>query len=294
MPIHQWMTPANILDEFSFFLGTEKGLSKNTVYNYRLDIQNYSDFITRRKITLERATPGDIEKFLFTAMQSGLSARTIRRKIAAIKGFYLFLHRNGMISKNTAIHLQGPKLSQKIPVCMSPGDIEALFDSTQTKIKDNFSELLILETLYSTGVRVSELLGIRKEDISLDEKTIKVKGKGRKERYVYFGNRLKSLLKQRLTLPMRSSYIFQNKRGRPLSRTTVWKIVKKNTQFLSPKNISPHTFRHSFATHLLNNGTNLRMVQEMLGHENISTTQIYTHLENKRLLEFHQKYHPRS
>lgn len=295
------------VEQYIHFLELEKNLAVNSVDSYKRDIEKYCNYLEFKHISqLSGAKESTISEFITHLKRSGLAAKSIARSISAIKGLYKFIHSEQLISHNPTEAIVTPRLGFQIPDVLSVIDIEKILNAPKLHgpqknniwIRDN----AILETLYATGIRVSELVGIRLNDIDKEEQLIRVMGKGSKERLIPIGiPALKSIeeykIKTRSNILKKkkaNSFLFLNQRGSSLSRMSVWNIV----QFYSAKagiskQIHPHTFRHSFATHLLEGGADLRAVQEMLGHSDINTTQIYTHIDREHLIAEHQKYHPR-
>jgi integrase/recombinase XerD len=294
--------------DYLHFLELEKNASHNTIASYRLDLNRYVDFLQTRKVCQwDDVTENDTSQFLGSLHEQGLSPRSVSRTCSAIKGFHKFLVGDGVVSTDPAASIQTPRLPRTLPGVLHQDEIEAILnqpaptptDKRQLWVRDK----AILETLYATGIRVSELISLRLNQIFPAEEFIRVFGKGSKERIVPIGRSalhwLDRYLKETRPLLQRRELsqdsLFLNSRGAPMTRMAIWNIVQSNAQKAGiRKEVHPHTFRHSFATHLLEGGADLRAVQEMLGHSDISTTQIYTHVDREYLKEVHRTFHPRS
>jgi integrase/recombinase XerD len=295
------------LREYLHYLQLEKNAARNTIASYRLDLTKYLDFLSRRKIADVRAvTPEHTSTFLSGLRKAGLSARTQSRTLSAVKGFHKFLVGDGITHANPAENLERPKLPQMLPDVLSQTEIDKILGQPKASHDDErhlwLRDRSILETLYATGMRVSELVGLKRRDVLLGEGLVRVFGKGARERLVPIGGsalrwmeRYQRECRPRLQRREKSGdALYLNARGVLLTRMSVWKIVQKYVGRSGvTKDVHPHTFRHSFATHLLEGGADLRAVQEMLGHSDISTTQIYTHIDREYLKEVHRTFHPR-
>ncbi len=282
---------------FSNYLYVKKSLSKNTIDAYTSDIKKLADFAGEK--FPYHLSPDDIVMFLIENKKSGLKPTSISRYMVSIKIFYKYLVTNNKIDTNPAENLDPPKLWRNLPEFLNLNEIEKMLSVKGTKINDARNNAII-EILYSCGLRVSELINLKIRDIDFNEKTLKCSGKGNKERYVPIGklalNSVKNYLKKRSRKnPIENnSFLFLNPSGKKLSRIAVWYVIKSiSCKAGIGKNAHPHTFRHSFATHLLEHGADLRVVQEMLGHSDITTTQIYTHIDRNRLKTIHKQFHPR-
>ena len=298
-------------EDYLHFLALEKNASRNTIASYRLDVGRYLRFLGEKGVT----SPADITEaqaaeFLASLRAAGLSPRSITRCISSLNGFHKFLVGEGVTQANPIEGIDVPKLARSLPGVLSTAEVEAIlnqFDGEIERAAERKKRLLlrdraILEVLYATGMRVSELIILKQRDLLESEETVRVFGKGSKERLVPIG---KSALRWiaryrdgcRRELEKKGETqdaLFLNARGRPMTRMAIWKIVQAYTRKAGiGKEVHPHTFRHSFATHLLEGGADLRAVQEMLGHSDISTTQIYTHIDREYLKEVHRTFHPR-
>ncbi|HHV80323.1 TPA: site-specific tyrosine recombinase XerD [bacterium] len=283
------------IDKFLSFLFYERGYSRNTLSSYRIDLMELSEFLLEKDASLLTASKEFISEFINDLSERGFSNNTIIRKLASIRTFYKYLLNEGIINEDLVSFLDTPKKEKKIPRVLFEEQIKTLLEQPLLQEERYARERSILELLYSCGLRVSEIVGLTLNDINLDEGFVRVKGKGGKERIVPLGSKAISAIREYLNQrrEIREKKLFLNNRKKGLSRQSVWLIVK---QFASNVglDISPHTLRHSFATHLLDNGADLRVVQELLGHSSISTTQIYTHVSTKRLKEEFEMAHPRA
>ena len=297
------MTIDTALDLFLNYLVVERGLSRNTLDAYGRDLTRYADFIIRSKIDGPTAVgSSDILRFLTGLKQAGLSARSRARALVALRMFHKFLHAENIVDANPADRIEAPKSLKKLPDTLSPQEVEKLLDSPQGEENLDYRDRAMFEILYATGLRVSELISIKLSDLQLDVGYLVAFGKRSKQRIVPIGEEAVSALSAYLKLSRPflekdtgAPEVFLNRSGRGLTRQGFWKIIKRRAQQTGiSKNITPHTLRHSFATHLLDNGADLRSVQMMLGHADISTTQIYTHVTRERLKKIHNLHHPRS
>jgi len=291
-----------LLNSFLDYLSVERGLAKNTISSYRKDLLYYLDFLKSCKVNnLNNTTKDHIMNFMIRQKGRGLSVNSIARSIAAIRMFYRFLQQEGIISSDPTALLDSPRLWKKIPEALTLNEVEALLSAPNLKERQGIRDRAILEVMYATGMRVSEVAGLKIDNINRDIGFVRCTGKGNKERIIPLGkkaiaslNRYLEQLRPQLLKGRESNYVFLNRFGHAISRQSLWKIIKKYAQIARIKKpIKPHIIRHSFATHLLERGADLRSVQEMLGHSNISTTQIYTHINRDRLKSIHKKFHPR-
>ncbi len=291
-----------LLDRYINTLIVEKGLSVNTVESYSRDLIRYHDFIIKsQEKKLAECSRVDLALFLEAEKNNGLSSRSTARMLSSIKGFYRFLVAEGFLNKSPLHDFLVPKQERKLPSVLSAQEVEALINAPDTDSVFGIRDRAFFEVLYATGLRVSELISLSINSINLDAGYVIVIGKGSKERLVPLGEdallwirKYLSDSRPKLLLNNRCSFFFLNRAGEKLSRQGFWKVIKKYCLAAGiSKNISPHTLRHSFATHLLEGGADLRSVQIMLGHSDISTTQIYTHVSRERLKQIHEKYHPR-
>lgn len=291
-----------LIDTFLDYLSVERGLSANTIVSYRRDLNFYIDFLEAKKIdTLSETTKNDVVDFMSSQRGKGISGNSVSRRLTAIKVFYRFLSREKMFKTDPADQIESPKLWKKIPETLSVKEVEVLLNQPDTCSRRGIRDKAILETLYATGMRVSEAVNLKTDNVNLDVGFARCIGKGNKERIIPLGGKaIESINKYLLSARQvflgkrQSEFLFLSRLGRKISRQSFWKIIRKYAKDANIKTaIKPHILRHSFATHLLEGGADLRSVQEMLGHSNISTTQIYTHINKDRLKAIHKKFHPR-
>ncbi|MBN2427054.1 MAG: site-specific tyrosine recombinase XerD [Deltaproteobacteria bacterium] len=290
------------LDLFLNYLTVERGLSRNTLEAYGRDLGGYLDFLENQGgASLQEVTPVRILYFLSYLQGRGLSPRSRARALVALRMFHKFLLAEGICTENPAARIEAPQTVQVLPDVLTPSEVDRLLGVVCPDSPLNLRDRAMLELLYATGLRVSELIALRFKDLQLDVGYLVAFGKRNKQRVVPIGESAREALKQyldegRCLLCKNEStdFIFLNQSGKSLTRQGFWKIIKRRaSQAGITKNIMPHTLRHSFATHLLDNGADLRSVQTMLGHADISTVQIYTHVTRERLKQIHKEYHPR-
>jgi integrase/recombinase XerD len=293
---------SNYIKGFEQYLRLEKSLSDNTIDAYVSDVYKLQQFINDTK-NPDEISGEDIKCFLAFLNELGLTGTSQSRIISGLKQFYTYLTMENLLKEDPMMIVDMPKTKRKLPVVLSYNEIESLFNQIDRSLPEGERNLAMLETLYSCGLRVSELTGLKISDIYSRDEIIKVKGKGNKERFVPIDpltlEHLKIYMNNiRVHLPVKKEaedILFLNRRGAKLSRVMVFLIIKDLAKKAGiKKTISPHTFRHSFATHLVENGADLRAVQQMLGHESITTTEIYTHLDRTFLRDTILKYHPMS
>jgi integrase/recombinase XerD len=283
-------------------LEVERRVATNTLDAYRRDLARLSAFAVKRAIAVDRLSRADLEQLVRDTVAGGLSPTSIARLVAAVRGFFRFLRVTGRVSENPADDLQAPRTFASLPHFLSLGDVDALIAAPDVATPRGLRDRALIETLYATGLRVSELVGLRLTDVRLGEGYVQCLGKGRKERIVPLGaeaadwvQRYESGARPVLMRGRTSPFLFVNARGGGrLSRLGVWKLLKaygRQAGVRGPHR--PHVLRHSFATHLLERGADLRAIQTMLGHADVSTTQIYTHVLEARLREVYDRFHPR-
>lgn len=281
----------------------EKGLSQNTLESYGADLRDYQMFLKDHSYeTLIDVTPSTIVGYLMFLRRKGRSTATVARRLASIKSFYRFLLKEGYIDKDPCENLSSPSLERRLPKVLTLAEIERLLDQPDLSTPIGLRDRAILEVLYATGLRVSELTNLDLGDVDLREGFVRCIGKGSKERVVPLGEiaitATKSYIENgrpTLIFDPKELSLFVNQNGGRMTRQSIWKLVKKYSEGARiPKEVTPHTIRHSFATHLLEHGANIRAVQEMLGHADISTTQIYTHVTKDRLKDVYARSHPRA
>ncbi len=292
-------------EDFLHYLVVERGLAQNTIESYNRDLTSYIKFLQKNlQITdINKVTRADIMKFLSFLKNSGKSSRTIARHIASIRSFHHFLIRDRITDHDPTELIETPQTEMKLPKVLSTGEVETLLNAPDLSTVLGIRDKAMLELMYATGMRVSELIRLNLNDIHLQLGFVRCFGKGNKERIIPVGkhatealeNYLMKARPQLLKQRKNTEALFLNHHGKRLSRQGFWKIVKQLAQKAGiHKELTPHTLRHSFATHLLENGADLRSVQEMLGHADISTTQIYTHVTKTRLKDVYKRFHPRA
>ncbi len=293
----------DFLKEYLALLRIEKNLSENSIESYKNDLTKLFTFLEVNDISdLNEVTYFIIAQFFDKQREVGITSSSVGRYSSSIKGFFLFLSEHNYIQHNPTVNLSSTKLSRNLPTVLSFEEVEKILEQPKTSNNLGLRDKAILELLYSSGLRVSELLNLTIGDLFLEDEVIRVLGKGSKQRIVPIGSSAINWLTKYLTTVrpllqkrMKSeNVIFLNSRGSKLSRMAIWKIVRKYCDAAEiEKDVHPHTFRHSFATHLLEGGADLRAVQEMLGHSDISTTQIYTHIDREFIKQIHKDFHPR-
>jgi integrase/recombinase XerD len=291
------------LQMFIHYLTVEKGLSKNTLVSYKRDLLPFLKFLENSEIKVLRdVNRQHIMTYLLGLKEEGKATSTISRCMASIRAFFQYLLRDSKIQSDPTVHLETPRVERRLPKVLSISEVDLLLQAPQVSTAFGQRDSAMLELLYATGIRVSEMVSLNLDDVHLQMGFIKCMGKGSKERIIPLGGVAIKAVEQYLQFgrgPLskkkRTTALFLNHHGNAISRQGFWKIIKKYTKEAGiQKEITPHTLRHSFATHLLENGADLRSVQEMLGHADISTTQIYTHVTKTRLRDVYAKSHPRA
>lgn len=294
------LTSVRLIDEYLRYLRVERGLSSNTLSAYRRDLAHLAEFARnseREILTLERANLVDL---IAQLRNSGSNDATIARFISSVKGLYKYLLAEGLTRRDPTIFLEGRKAWQALPRFLTPREIASLLAQPDTKADEGLRDRALLELMYATGMRVSELTSLKPSDVEWEAGVVNCFGKGSKQRRVPIGRDALEFLKRYLPSRARllgdksSSFLFVDRRTPRLTRQHVWKLIKSYGEKAGIDYITPHMLRHSFATALLENGADLRSVQLMLGHSNITTTQVYTHVTSRRLVESYKKFHPRS
>ncbi|MDD5218345.1 MAG: site-specific tyrosine recombinase XerD [Candidatus Omnitrophica bacterium] len=289
-----------LLREFFNYLSVEKGLSANTLDAYQLDLVRYHKFLEGLGVRDWKDVRREhITKFLLAEKKRGLEVSSIARCLVTLKVFHRFLLQERYLTEDVTSVLESPKLWKRLPQFLTSQEVGSILKAPFGHKPQGIRDRALLECLYATGVRVSEVAGLKLNDVDLDNSFVKCRGKGDKERIVPIGRFAveacrQYLQKVRAKQHVQTEHLFLNRSGRGLSRQYIWQMIKKYARWAGiTKTITPHTFRHSFATHLLEHGADLRVVQELLGHSDISTTQIYTHVSRDRLKGIHAKFHPR-
>lgn len=291
------------IKNFISYLKIEKGLAENSILAYQNDVVKLSEFaLSIKKLPIE-ISYNDLKQFIAELFDLGLSARSQARIISGIKQFYGYLLLENLISDDPSELLEQPKIGRKLPEILTIEEIDALIQAVDLSKKEGHRNRAIIETLYSCGLRVSELINLRFSDLFFEEGFVRVIGKGNKERLVPVSQQVQKeidlynnhIRKHQEITKGHENIVFLNRRGSQLTRVMIFTIIKELAKTIGlKKTISPHTFRHSFATHLIEGGANLRAIQDMLGHESITTTEIYTHLDQRFLREAILNYHPRN
>ena len=292
------------IQDFQHYLRIERGLAEHSISNYSQDVKKLSLFLEEKQVHGSPAGVGKemMEQFIYE-MAKKLNPRSQARLISGLKSFFEYLVFEGYRKENPMVLIESPKLGRKLPDTLSVEEIDQLISAIDLSKPEGERNRAILETLYGCGLRVSELTGLKLSDLYFDEQFIKVTGKGNKQRFVPIAKHTKKYIELYLNEVRRhmsaqrgqEDFLFLNRRGRQLSRAMIFTIVKRLSEKIGlQKKISPHTFRHSFATHLLKNGADIRAIQQMLGHESITTTEIYMHVERSHLQGVLEKFHPRN
>ncbi len=292
----------SLVDRFLEHLVIERGLAQNSLEAYRRDLARYARHLKgrRKRVTLLERT--EVPRYLLALREAGLSPRSVARHLSALRQFHRFLVREGYAAADPTSHMQSPRPWLRLPAVLSSDEVERLLAPRESTTPQAFRDRAMLEVMYASGLRVSELVGLRLADVNLVAGIVRVLGKGDKERLVPLGDVavevLRAYLAQgrpRLERDQASSHLFLGRHGRGLTRQMFWLLLKRSVRSAGiTKPVTPHTLRHSFATHLLERGADLRSVQLMLGHADIGTTQIYTHLSRAHLKAIYDRYHPRA
>ena len=290
------------LDAFIDTIWIEKGLSVNTLNSYKSDLEKYFQWLSINSLSFEEVSRSEILLYLSFLFKSKLGSKSVARKLSSLRSFYKFLVVKNILSNDPCEKVETPKAIKSIPKTLTEDEVERLLEAPDINSSLGMRDKTMIETLYSCGLRVSELIGLELIHVNLRQGVMKILGKGQKERLVPMSEKLINLMdsylvESRLILlnKKNSNYFFISTRGDKMTRQSFWHRIKfyANKANLSSKNISPHVLRHAFATHLLNNGADLRVVQLLLGHSDLNTTQIYTEVAKYRLKQLHNKHHPR-
>jgi integrase/recombinase XerD len=291
------------ISSFLTHVRVEKGLSSNTVSAYRRDLVKFAEFARKRKLSLEAVSRDDLVDFLATLYRQNLDSKSVARHLVTLRNFFRFAQVQEHIAEDPSINLESPKIRRSLPGYLRLEEVERLLSQPDVKTPLGLRDRAMLEVLYSTGLRVSELIGLRVTDLDTKVGCVRCIGKGDKERIVPVGKKALAIVERYLRdarpkllgKAPGSPALFVNRRGAPLSRVGVWKILSAYGRRAGMRvALTPHMLRHSFATHLLERGADLRSVQLMLGHADISTTQIYTHVVEERLKQIYKAHHPRA
>lgn len=291
-----------ILDAFIDNIWIEKGLSQNTLDSYRSDLEQFSSWLEKNNLSYIKTSKKEILSYLSFLFQKGLGSKTVARKLSSLKSFFRYLVFKSIIPNDPSSEVETPKLLKSIPKSISEKEVEALLAAPDEKTDIGLRDKTMIETLYSCGLRISELTNLELLNLNLRQGVIRVVGKGQKERLVPMGDQLIGLLelyisssRKNLLNKRHSDFLFLSTRGQRMTRQSFWHRIKHYclASGFEPDKISPHVLRHAFATHLLNNGADLRVVQLLLGHSDLNTTQIYTEVARQRLKRLHTEHHPR-
>ncbi len=292
----------DLIDRFADFLHLERGLSPNTVSAYRRDLAGFSEFLKKRKLSnIQQIKRTQVMDHLMQLKDQGLKATSVARKLAAIKMWFRFLVNERMIGEDPTSVLESPRTWKTLPDVLGLEEVTRLIGKPNFHRTQGIRDRAVLELLYATGMRVSEVAGLSLKDLHLDMGFVRCVGKGNKERIVPIGKQATQAIsmylkkaRPKLDKGKQPGALFLSRTGTRLSRQMIWNLIRQYAKAARiKKHITPHTLRHSFATHLLERGADLRVVQELLGHANIATTQIYTHVDQGRLKKIHQQFHPR-
>ena len=290
-----------IIDKFLDAIWMERGLSANTLGAYRADLLALKRWLATQDKSLIYATRADLLAFIAWRAKKGAKPRSTARQLSSFRRFYRFLLREGVIGDDPTLKIEMPKIGRSLPKSLSEGEVESLLNAPDVNDPLGHRDRTMLEVLYATGLRVSELINLRNSQINLNQGVLRIRGKGDRERLIPLGEESQKWLREFLAGPRveillerQTDYMFPTRRGDRMTRQAFWHIIKRYAKKaeISGK-LSPHTLRHAFATHLLNNGADLRVVQMLLGHSDLSTTQIYTHVARERMKELHATHHPR-
>ncbi|MGU9993598.1 site-specific tyrosine recombinase XerD [Ligilactobacillus salivarius] len=293
----------NILMDYLHYLKVERGLSKNTINSYGIDLKLFLEYLRENEIpSFKQVNKEVIVNYMQSEKNNNKANSSILRSVSSLRKFFQYLAQEKIIEKDPMLLIDTPKKKQHLPQVLTKEEVEKLLRSPNTGQVLGLRDRAMLELMYATGLRISEIINLKLEDLHLTMGTLQTLGKGHKERIVPVGdeaikwvNRYLEEARPKLLKQKRSNYLFLNFHGNNLTRQGVWKNLKAEVRKAGiQKNITPHTLRHSFATHILENGADLRIVQELLGHADISTTQIYTHLSNKQLADIYNRAHPRA
>ncbi|MBT4160260.1 MAG: site-specific tyrosine recombinase XerD [Gammaproteobacteria bacterium] len=291
-----------LIDKFLDSLWLEKGLSDNTLKSYRHDLQGFEKWVSEQKKQFTTITRIDLTSYLSYRMKCGLKGRSTARSLSCLRALYRYLLREKLISDDPTLRVENPKLGRPLPDTLTESDVEKLLAAPDIETPIGMRDRTMLEVLYACGLRVSELTNLKLSEINLRQGVIRIVGKGSKERLVpmgeeaitWLGRYLQETRNELLKKNLAQDIVFPSNRGVAMTRQTFWHRVRAMAKKAGiEKKLSPHTLRHAFATHLLNHGADLRVVQLLLGHADLSTTQIYTHIAKQRMKELHQMHHPR-
>jgi len=289
------------IDKFLDAIWMERGLSANTLGAYRADLVSLGRWLAERDKSLVYATRSDLLAFIAWRTEQGAKPRSTARQLSSFRRFYRFLLRESVIQEDPTIKIDMPRIGRSLPQSLTEGEVEALLAAPDVADPLGHRDRTMLEVLYATGLRVSELINLKQSEINLNQGVLRIVGKGDRERMIPLGDEAQNWIRDfiagprsEILLERQTDYLFPTRRGDRMTRQAFWHIIKRySKQAEISSKMSPHTLRHAFATHLLNNGADLRVVQMLLGHSDLSTTQIYTHVARARMKELHSQHHPR-
>jgi integrase/recombinase XerD len=290
-----------VIDRFLDAIWMERGLSANTLGAYRADLLALQRWLAQRDTSLMYASRADLLAFIANRAKEGAKPRSTARQLSSFRRFYRFLLRDGIIQDDPTVKIDMPKIGRSLPKSLTEAEVEALLNAPEISDPLGHRDRAMLEMLYATGLRVSELINLRQNQVNLNQGVLRVSGKGDRERLIPLGEEAQRWIRDfisgpriEILLERQSEYLFPTRRGDRMTRQAFWHIIKRYAKKADiVGKLSPHTLRHAFATHLLNNGADLRVVQMLLGHSDLSTTQIYTHVARERMKELHSQHHPR-
>ncbi|MFT4591364.1 MAG: integrase/recombinase XerD [Gammaproteobacteria bacterium] len=290
-----------IIDQFLDAIWMERGLSVNTLGAYRADLVSLRKWLAKRDTSLIYATRSDLLAFIAWRTEEGAKPRSTARQLSSFRRFYRYLLREAQIQQDPTAKIEMPRIGRSLPQSLTEAEVEALLNAPNVKSALGYRDRTMLEVLYATGLRVSELINLKQSEVNLNQGVARIVGKGGRERLIPLGEESQRWLRDfingarfEILLDRQTDYLFPTRRGDRMTRQAFWHIIKRYSKLAEIKSkMSPHTLRHAFATHLLNNGADLRVVQMLLGHSDLSTTQIYTHVARARMKELHGQHHPR-
>jgi len=289
------------VERFLDAIWMERGLSKNTLAAYRADLLSLSRWLKPQEVAVPKASRSDLLGFIAWRSESGARPRSTARQLSSFRRFFRYLVREGVIDEDPTAQIAMPKIGRTLPRSLSEEEVVDLLNAPDVSDPLGHRDRTMLEVLYATGLRVSELINLRQSQINLNQGVLRILGKGDRERLIPLGEESQQWIKEfmdgprmEILLERQTEYVFPTRRGDRMTRQAFWHIIKRYAKKASiEKELSPHTVRHAFATHLLNHGADLRVVQMLLGHSDLSTTQIYTHVARERMKELHSRHHPR-
>jgi len=293
--------PKALIDRFLDAIWMERGLSENTLGAYRADLLALNNRLVGKSVDLVNAAQADILEYIAWRVEGGAKPRSTARQLSSFRRFYRYLLREGLISEDPTANIAMPKVGRALPQSLTEAEVDSLLSAPNVMEPLGHRDRAMLEVLYATGVRVSELISLKMSQINLNQGVLRIVGKGDRERLIPLGDEAQDWIREfidgpriEILLERQTDYLFPTRRGDRMTRQAFWHIIKRYAKKAGvSKKLSPHTMRHAFATHLLNNGADLRVVQLLLGHSDVSTTQIYTHVARERMKELHSRHHPR-